>query len=498
MDYRETLHRRNKLLVNIIWVMLLLGVAVDFLTGAGMDSIIVLAIVGTLTCGATTILAYKGWLTNYIMYFISTIVTVLTLLLLLTGPIITTYFLVYVNLAIMTLYGNSRAIGYSGLMGVLLTVYCYASPDKTEIFGNNAPTTMFMYFFMVAVPLYVSTKFSERLQRNIIEQGEQAMLENKRSLELVRQVSSSAGQLNSFSANLKANMTTAGTISKEVTSAFSEMTSSMEAQTSSMNDISEAIRHIEASVTSLADRSAEMKELSASSALLTKAGSEGTSDLEHEMKRVNETIDSSVQLMNELGEQNASISEIVATIKHISTQTNLLALNAAIEAARAGEHGKGFAVVSHEIRKLAETSQQSTEQIERILESIRTKTVMAAEQVLEGQQSVALSTAAASKVADVMRALASDADKLESHSGEVDNSAEELQEQYTRITGQIVSIAGSTEQNMAAVQEMSASMTTQDSRIIEIVESFLQLDKLTSDLNEMTERKNAGIAIKIQ
>ncbi|WP_435169739.1 hypothetical protein [Paenibacillus glycanilyticus] len=128
------------------------------------------------------------WLTNYIMYFISTIVTVLTLLLLLTGPIITTYFLVYVNLAIMTLYGNSMAIGYSGLMGVLLTVYCYVSPDKTEIFGNNAPTTMFMYFFMVAVPLYVSTKFSERLQHNIIKQGEQAMLENKRSLELVGQV----------------------------------------------------------------------------------------------------------------------------------------------------------------------------------------------------------------------------------------------------------------------------------------------------------------------
>ncbi|WP_336789721.1 methyl-accepting chemotaxis protein [Paenibacillus sp. MMO-177] len=489
MDYRETLHRRNKLLVNIIWVMLLLGVAVDFLTGAGMDSIIVLAIVGTLTCGAATILVYKRWLTNYIMYFISTIVTVLTLLLLLTGPIITTYFLVYVNLAIMTLYGNSRAIGYSGLMGVLLTVYCYVSPDKTEIFGDNAPTTMFMYFCMVAVPLYVSTKFSERLQHNIIEHGERAMLENKRSLELVGQVSSSAGQLNSFSTNLKSNMTTAGSISKEVTSAFSEITSSMEAQTSSMNDISEAIRHIEASVSSLANRSTEMKELSASSALLTKAGSEGTADLEHEMKRVNDTIDTSVQLMNELGEQNASIIEIVATIKHISAQTNLLALNAAIEAARAGEHGKGFAVVSHEIRKLAETSQHSTEQIEQILESIRTKTILAAEQVVEGQQSVIGSTAAARKVADVMRALASDANKLESHSGEVDYSAEQLQEQYTRITGQIVSIAGSTEQNMAAIQEMSASMTTQDSRIVEIVESFLQLDKLTSDLNEMTERR---------
>lgn len=489
MEYMETLHRRNKLLVNIIWGMLILGVAVDLLTGAGMDSVIMLCIVGTITCGATTLFVYKHWLTTYIMYFISAIVTILTLLLLLTGPIITTYFLVYVNLAIMTLYGNSRAIGFSGLMGVLLTIYCYISPDKTEIFGDNAPTTMFMYLAMVAVPLYVSTRFSERLQLNIIKQGEQATTENNRSLELVGQVSSSAALLNTFSTNLKTNMTTTGSISKEVTSAFTEITSIMEAQTTSITDISRSIRYIEQSVSSLADRSTEMKEISASSAMLTKAGSEGTTVLEHEMVRVNESIDSSVQLMNELGEQNASISEIVATIKHISTQTNLLALNAAIEAARAGEHGKGFGVVSHEIRKLAETSQQSTEQIEQILESIRSKTIRAAEQVLEGQQSVIGSTAATRKVADVMRALAADANKLESHSTEVDLSAEQLQEQYTRITDQIMTIASATEQNMAAIQEMSASMTTQDSRIIDVVESFLQLDKLTSDLNEMTGRE---------
>jgi methyl-accepting chemotaxis protein len=166
------------------------------------------------------------------------------------------------------------------------------------------------------------------------------MTENNRSLELVGQVSSSAALLNTFSTNLKTNMTTTGSISKEVTSAFTEITSSMEAQTSSITDISESIRNIEQSVSSLADRSTEMKEISASSAMLTKAGSEGTTALEHEMERVNESIDSSVQLMNELGEQNASISEIVATIKHISTQTNLLALNAAIEAARADRAGK--------------------------------------------------------------------------------------------------------------------------------------------------------------
>ena len=488
VEIYETLHRRNRLLVNIIWGMLALGIVVDVLTGAPTSSIVVLAIVGTIACGLATFLTYRKLLSDYIKYFISGIITVLTVLLIYTGPVLTTYSLVYINLAITTLYSNSRAIAFSGVSGAAVTFYFFASPFKTELFGENDPFTMLMYLVLVAAPLYASSRFSERLQAEAVSGKEQALTERNRAQALIGEVSSSLSTLNEFSSNLKTNVTATGSISREVTASFSEVASSMETQTTGISDINDSIGVIGREVSSLAARSAEMKELAQSTVSLTASGSRETEALELRMNQALETIDSSAGLMNELRDQSARIGDIVAAIKNISYQTNLLALNAAIEAARAGEHGRGFAVVSHEIRKLAESSKQSTEQIETILETIRAQSSLAAEQVVQGQSAVALGSAAARQVAEAMRGLADDSDRVERQSAELSRSADDLQQEYGRITEQVESIAAATEQNMAALQEIAASMTTQDNRIGEVTESFLQLDRLTSDLKKMTEK----------
>lgn len=487
MTRSDTLHRRNKLLVNIIWAMLLLGVGVDFITGAPLRSIIVLVIVGFITCGIATIMTYRRWLSDYVMYFIPIIVSVLTLLLVITGPIITTYFLIFVNLGIMTLYSNFRAVAFSALLGIILSIYLFISPYKTEMFGDNSPVTIMLYLVLIAAPLLASAKFSERLQAEAANQRESAIAEKNRTQAIIDRISASLQVLHGFNSNLKQNVTSTSMISQEVTSAFSEVTSSIETQTTSISDISESIRIIEHTVASLATHSTEMRALSENSVKRTQSGSEGAEQLTKKIDHVHETIDTSVVLMEELNEQNKRISDIVATINHISSQTNLLALNAAIEAAQAGEHGKGFAVVSSEIRKLAESSRQSTEQISQILENIRVKTDQAAEQIIRGQQTIVESRDVTKHVTEVMNSLSGDSMKVEEQSAQVQLFADQVHSQYTKIAEEIGTIAGTTEENMAQIEEMAASMTTQDNRISDIKQSFLQLDELATDLNKMTE-----------
>lgn len=189
-------------------------------------------------------------------------------------------------------------------------------------------------------------------------------------------------------------------------------------------------------------------------------------------QQVNDTVKSITMLVGNvnqtasrvtnLAESTKSISKVLEVIRTIAEQTNLLALNAAIEAARAGEAGRGFAVVADEVRALAHRTQQSTSEIEEMVEAIQNDTSQAVTAMqssnVQAEATLSLAQAAGQALEKITTAVTVISDSnlvIASASEEQAQVAREVDRNLTNIRDLSMQSAAGANQTSAASQELS-------------------------------------------
>jgi len=158
-------------------------------------------------------------------------------------------------------------------------------------------------------------------------------------------------------------------------------------QAASINEITSSLGEIEKSSTQTIEKAKALGEVAELTRTKGQLGLDAVEQSITGMKNVREKVQTIAKTILELSNQIQQVGEITAAVNTIAQQSKMLALNASIEAAKAGEAGKGFAVVATEVKNLAEQSEHSTVQVQKILEDIRhatEKSVMATEEGIKG------------------------------------------------------------------------------------------------------------------
>jgi methyl-accepting chemotaxis protein len=249
--------------------------------------------------------------------------------------------------------------------------------------------------------------------------------------------------------------------------ALDDQAQAIHAVVTAVEEMSAAIREVSSNTTATADQAAAANETSNQGLLVVERAMGSIDGLSRELN------DASV-VISDVEAKATQVNSVIDVIRGIAEQTNLLALNAAIEAARAGEQGRGFAVVADEVRTLASRTQDSTRDIQTMLEGLQTGVMKAVSAIHASVQT------------------AEGAVKLSSEAG---NSLNEINSALIEIKGKSIQIAAAVEEQSAVIEEINRNMVrigdqsraTSEGATLS-AEQGRQLDGLARDLTSNVER----------
>ena len=200
-------------------------------------------------------------------------------------------------------------------------------------------------------------------------------------------------------------------------------------------------------------------------------GDEAVRKVRDSIESLAEKVQSSAEAIRQVEQESDAIGQILDVIRGIAEQTNLLALNAAIEAARAGEQGRGFAVVADEVRSLASRTQESTAEIQAMIERLQGGTQVAVTEMEHSRDQAGDTVRQAQAASDMLQAITEAVNQISQMNTQIATAAEQQSTVAEEINRSVISISGIAEVSAEGAHKAAES----NNRIAQLANELQQL-----------------------
>lgn len=226
-------------------------------------------------------------------------------------------------------------------------------------------------------------------------------------------------------------------------------------QSAQTEHVASAIGEMSASVTVVAQKARQAAEAATDADLESKQGLRVVRETCKSIEELAQEVQKTSDVITALKADSISIGAVLDVIRAIAEQTNLLALNAAIEAARAGEQGRGFAVVADEVRSLASRTQQSTQEIQAMIERLRAGANSAVDAMRQGGTKAEASVQQAQLAGKSLESITAVVDSIREMNVQIADAAEAQRTTAEHIAGSIVSISDIAAETKQGAQQIA-------------------------------------------
>jgi methyl-accepting chemotaxis protein len=299
---------------------------------------------------------------------------------------------------------------------------------------------------------------------------------------LIKHITSNAEQVAASSEELTASSEQSAQAANQIASSVTEVAAGANDQMEAADETTTIVEQMSAGVQQMAASANQVAAQSAQAASKAKDGDAAVEKAVNQMAQIENTVNTSAEVVAKLGERSKEIGQIVDTISGIAGQTNLLALNAAIEAARAGEQGRGFAVVAEEVRKLAEQSQEAAKKIAELIGEIQGDTDKAVVAMSDGTREVKIGAEVVNAAGAAFREIAELVTQVSEQVSDISASIQQTASGSQQIFGAVKKIDTLSKRSSDEAQSVSAATEEQLASMEEIATSSEALAKLAQEL----------------